>query len=155
MNSHNEAFVHFDICAERLNSTLLTLNRIKEHCDHPLVGPAFRFALIEYAMPYTRSDGKAKKRHSLDTRYVPQELLPLHERLIASRNQIHAHVDLTVLEPTISYHDLDGERLVLIAQNNISGLEELPQIDEIICLVEGTLKNMYADRDNLKKGLES
>lgn len=154
MNQRNEAFIHFDICTYRLNGAWRTLKTIKEHPGHPLVGPAFRFALVEYAVPYTRSDGANKERYSLGMQYVPGDFLPLHERLLASRNQIQAHADLSILDAKLSYVDLDGQRLVSIGQNNINGLEELPNIDEIILLIEGTLDNMYADRDNLKLTLE-
>ena len=153
MNLRNERFIHFDICTYRLNGAWRTLKTIKENCSHPLVGPAFRFALVEYAVPYTGSDGTSKKRYRLGTQYVPTKLLRLHERLVASRNQIQAHADLSILNAKLSYVDLDGERLVSIGQDNINGLEELAHIDEIIRLIEGTLDNMYADRENLKREL--
>lgn len=154
MHPRNEAFVHFEMCIERLNSAWRTLNMVKEYQGHPLVGPAFRFALVEYAIPYTKSEGTTKKNHSLGTRYVPKDFLPLHERLVTSRKKIQAHADLSVLDPRLSYTDLDGQRLVSIAQNNITGLEELQHVDDIIRLLEGTLENMYANRDGLKQELE-
>lgn len=155
MTLHNEDFIHFDICIDRLNSAWRTLTMIKEHSGHPLVGPAFRFALVEYATPYNRSDGVNKKRYYLDESYVPAEFLELHERLLASRDQIHAHADLTILEAKLSYTDLQGQRLVSTVRNNIHGLEELDNIDATIHLIEGTLRNMYADREIRKLALKS
>ncbi|MEO6918676.1 MAG: hypothetical protein ABI171_06610 [Collimonas sp.] len=154
MNQRNQMFIHFDICIDRLNGAWRTLKTIKEHPGHPLVGSAFRFALVEYAVSYTRSDGPNKERYRLDTRYVPVDFLPRHEHLLASRNQIQAHADLIIFDAKLSYIDHDGQRLVSIGLNNINGFEELPHIDEIILLIEGTLENMYADRDNLKLTLE-
>ena len=154
MHPRNEAFIHFDMSTERLNSALRTLNMVKEHQDHPLMGPAFRFALVEYAAPYTNSEGMTKKNHSLGTRYVPKDFLTLHERLVTSRKKIHAHADLSVRDPRLSYTDMGDQRLVSITQKNITGLEELQHIDDIIRLIERTLKNMYAQRDTLKQGLK-
>lgn len=153
MNSRNEFFVHFDVCADRLNSAWRTLKSIKENAGNPLVGPAFRFALVEYAVPYSRSDGTNKARRYLDTKYIPSELLAFHQELMLSRNQVLAHADLSVLEPNLSYVDLKDRRLVVIAQNIITGLEQLPRIDDIISLIEQTLVNMYAARDSLKHSL--
>lgn len=155
MSAHNEDFVHFDVCSDRLNSARRTLKLIKEFSGHPLTGPAFRFALVEYVVPYSRSDGTDKKRRYLPNDYIPKDLINLHLRLISSRNQVLAHADLSTLDPKLSYTDLDGQRLVSISQNNVTGLEELPNIDEIIILIERTLDNMYADRDNLKSSLDS
>lgn len=154
MPTKNEDFLHFEICLDRLNSAWKILTAIREHLGHSLAGPAFRFALVEYATSYNRSDGETRKNHRLDERHIPQEMIDVHRRLLTARNTIHAHADLTVLAASVSYVDLQGERLVTRAQNNIHGLEELTNIDEIIRLIEGTLDSMYADRDRRKLALE-
>ena len=153
MHPSNEEFLHFDICLDRLQSAWKTLTTIKQHQGHPLVVPSFRFALVEYAAPYTRSDGE-HKRYSLDTHYVPPEFMDLHRRLVSSRHQVHAHSDLTVLEASVTFIDLPDQRLVTTVQNYGQEVEELDNIDEIILLLEATLRGMSTDRDRRKQLLE-
>jgi hypothetical protein len=153
VQSH-EDFIHFAVCMERLNGAWRTLNAIKASGDNPLVGPAFRFALIEYATPYTRSTGPVKRRHTLSESYVPAEFLELHKRILVARNTIHAHADLTVMEAKLYVTETRGMPSATISSNYIHGLEELSNIDQIICLIEGTLLNMYANEDALLHALQ-
>ena len=150
----NEDFIHFDTCIDRLQSAWTTLTMIKANLGHPLVGLAFRFALVEYATPYNRSDGVQNTRYRLDESHVPKDSLELHRRLLSSRSRIQAHADLTVLDAEVSYTELRGERLVSVSQNIITGLEELQSLDAIIRLVELTLRSMSEDRDRRKLKLE-
>ena len=147
MTEDHEEFIHFVTCIDRLNSAWVTLSAIKTAGDSPLVGPAFRFALVQYAMPYNRSDGPIKKRRHLTTSYVPADMLDLHERLLDARNKIHAHADLTLMEAKLYLTETRGSPSVIISGNYIHGLEELSNIDEIIRLIEGTLDNMYTEQD--------
>jgi hypothetical protein len=147
MTEEHEEFLHFVTCVDRLNSAWITLRDIKTAGESLLVGPAFRFALVQYAMPYTRSDGTIKKGYKLTTTYVPSHLLDLHTRLLDSRNKMHAHADLTTMEAKLYLTETQGTPSIIISGNNIHGLEELCNIDEIISLIEGTLLNMYADQD--------
>lgn len=155
MSQRNEEFIHFDLCLERLAGAWRTLTAIKQDANHPLVGPAFRFALVEYAAPYTRSDGVHKSRYCLDKQYVPVEFLELHHRIVESRHQVHAHTDLRPLNSKLSFVDLPNQRLVSTSRNGIHGLEDLGNIDAIIVLVEKTISNMCADRDRRKLQLET
>ena len=147
MTEDHEEFIHFVTCIDRLNSAWVTLSTIKTARNSPLAGPAFRFALVQYAMPYNRSDGPIKKRRQLPTSYVPADLLDLHKRLLDARNKIHAHADLTLMEAKLYLTETRGAPSVIISSNYIHGLEELSNIDEIIRLIEGTLDNMYAEQD--------
>ena len=141
MKKHHEEFLHFVTCLGRLNSALKTLRDIKTAGDSPLVGPAFRFALVEYATPYTRSQGPIEKDHRLKTSFVPGDLLELHSRLLDARNKIHAHADLTLMEAKLYVTKTRGAPSVEITSRNADELEELSNIDEIIRLIEGTILN--------------
>lgn len=154
MKQKIEEFIHFEICNERLGSAWRTLKAVKENLNNPLAGPAFRFALVEYATPFNMSKGEIKRNHRLPESYVPIEFLQLHRRLMASRDQTHAHADLTVLDAKIALSDFRGERLVSRIENNITGLEEMSNIDEIMRLIVGTQDNMLKYRDMLKLTLD-
>ena len=146
-----EQFVHFVTCISSLNNAWIILNKIKEQKDNSLVGPAFRFALIEYSKPYKQSFGH--QRRKLDDLYVPDEMKSLHKRIIDARDQVHAHTDLTILDAKLYVKETEGHRFSVIVQNKISGLEELSNIDDIIKLIEGTLDNMYIKEKELDAAL--
>ena len=152
MNEQHEDFVHFVTCIYRLNSAWRTLVAVKAAGDHQLVGPAFRFALVGYATPYNDSVGPLKS-HRLRKSYLPSGLLPLHKRLLAARNQIHAHADLTPQEAKLYLNEARGNRFATNSTNPVHGLDELENIDEIICLIEGTLEKMDADYKRRERAL--
>lgn len=154
MSTQKEAIAHFDICIDHLGNVWNTLKAIKEHSGHPLVGPAFRYALIEYSIPFACSEGTAIRRHRLDAKYVPEHFLELHKRIVSSRNQVLAHTDLSILEPQVSWSVVNGQRLLTRVQNNVSGLEELQNVDSILQLIEETLDRMLIAREELVLKLE-
>ena len=151
MNEQEEEFVHFASCIESLNSAWRVINTIKEQPNSSLVAPAFRFALIEYSKPYRRSYGR--KMRKLDELCIPNEMMDLHVRITNSRDQIHAHSDLTVMDAKVYVKEVEGQRFSGIVMNKISGLEELTNIDEIQKLIEGTLDNMYVREKQLETAL--
>src|SRR4051794_30301101 len=144
MTEQEEHFIHFSSCVTWLNNAWRLLQLIRDQSGNPLVGPAFRFALVEYCKPYKLSRGIIKS-FKLDTTFIPSTLLTLHERIVASRDQVHAHTDLSVMKAKLSVHEFMGQRFSLIAQNRITGLEELPNLCEVIALIEATLDNMYEE----------
>jgi len=113
---------------------------------------AFHFALFEYCNPYKLSHGSNKK-FKLDTSLIPKERLPFHEWIISSRDNIHAHSDLTVMDAELHVHEFMGQRYTLIPQSLIHGTEELSNLQEIIGLIEATLDNMYTQEKVLKNAL--
>jgi len=150
----NEQFIHFTMCMQRLNNAWTILKAVKAATPGDLVGPAFRFALVDYAAPYTRSDGPLK-RHILGPDFVPPEHLALHKRILDSRHQVHAHSDLTLMEAKLYIQSTRGKPAAMMSHNIIDELEELPNIAAIIAMVEGTLLNMYARQDSLLLELQS
>ena len=150
----HEEFIHFATCMRRLFSAQNTLSAIKESGDNPLIGPAFRFALIEYAAPYTRSNG-SKKGHYLNKKYVPTRFLELHSRILTARRTIHAHSDLTVLQAKLYVMHTQSGPSAEIHGKNIDELKELANIDQILELIEGTLLNMFADQEALLRALKT
>jgi len=152
MTQQEEQYVHFVSCTDSLNSTWRILHEIKNSECHPLIGVAFQFALIEYAKPYLNSIGTTG-RHKLDTKHVPSTHLDLHNRLVATRNQILAHADLTVMEAKLHVAQTSLGQRALIAQNIIHGAMEISNIDLIIDLVEQTLESMYIERGRMEEQL--
>jgi len=151
MTEKEEEFIHFTSCIKALNNAWVIITSIKEQTGNPLIGPAFRFALIEYSKPYRQSFGS--KRWKLDTECIPDEMKDLHNRITDARDQIHAHSDLTVMEARVYIHEVEGQRYSGIVQNKITGLEELPNIDKIQFLIEETLNNMYEKERVLEAAL--
>ena len=152
MTEQEEHFVHFVSCITWLNNAWRLLNTIHTQPENPLIEPAFRFALVEYCKPYKLSHG-INKKFKLDTTFIPIERLPLHKRIITSRDQIHAHSDLTVMDAKLNVLEFMGHRYTSIPQNNIYATEELPNLQEIVALIEATLDNMYIQEKMLENVL--
>lgn len=93
------------------------------------------------------------RRHRLDIDYIPVEFHELHYRVINSRDQIHAHTDLTVLDAKIFITQLEGRPSFCTTLNYINDGEMLMNIDQIILMIEGTLSNMYIKEKELEKSV--
>ena len=114
---------------------------------------AFRFALIEYAKPYNRSDGFHKSKraaYKLQPPTLTPEELSLHQRILKLRDQVFAHSDLTLKDAIVSLGRYGGVANICIAQN---GPEPLPDIDAVIHLIEQTLDIMYVEKHQLLESL--
>lgn len=160
MREQEDRFVHHVSCIRDLNHAWWLLNEIKRCPDKiPLVGAAFRFALIEYSKPYRLSRGSAldaKGRsltYKLDDRYVPPAHRQLHQEILQARDQIHAHSDLTVRDAKIYVANTPSGKMAQISENIIYGTEDLSRIDDIIALIEGTLPPLYEEEKKLEAAL--
>ena len=143
MSEAHEAHLHLLVCIDRLNDARQTLEAIVANPGSPLIGPAFRYALVEYATAFTRSDGQIKKHRRLPDSVVPIEHIALHGRVVSARHSIHAHADLKVLDAALHVAHINGENYVSRVQNHITGLEELPQLEAVVAMVEAVLENLY------------
>lgn len=156
MTEQEEKFVHFTSSIERFNDTWRILQQIKKDKGHPLVIAAFRFALVQYSIPYkgSRSAEAKRKWHYLDSTYIPKEHFALHERLLAERDQLHAHDDLSVKDAALHVRDTADGPIVTKTQNKTYGIDEFGNIDAIIDLIEKTVKSMRADQLRLQQDLK-
>lgn len=143
MTEAHEAHLHLVVCIDRVNNAWRTLKTIGENLKSPLLGPAFRYALVEYATAFTRSDGLVKKRRFLPISVVPMQHIELHTRVVGARHSLHAHADLIVLDAELHVSHVNGEKYVTRIQNNITGLEELSQIEAVLKMVEAVLDSLY------------
>jgi hypothetical protein len=150
MTRDEEHYVHFVSSTDDLNEAWRILSVIKDSPGNSLAAAAFRYALVAYARPYLKSWGDHRQPYKLNATFVPLAYRDLHRRLIDARNQIHAHSDLTVREAKLHVTKTQAGRWVGAVQNVILGTEELPNIDAIIDLIEGTLTAMYEETARLE-----
>lgn len=147
LSTSEERFLHLATCISRLHSALETLRAIKASPpDNPLIPAAFQFALVEYASPFTRSDGQHKK-YVLDERHVPPQHLDLHKRVVKARHQIHAHTDLTIMNAKLQATGTKARPAAEVQGTYIDELKELSNIDQIVELINESVLSMYVDRD--------
>jgi hypothetical protein len=155
MTQEEEKYIHFTYCIENLNNAWRILQEIKLHKGNPLSGPAFQFALIEYSKPYKKSYGVIQNSHKLHDEYIPSQYLALHKRILAMRDQFHAHTDLNIRDAKVYINNTVNGKIVSIGQNVIYGTEEFTNIDAIIDLTEQTLDSMYNEVKRLEAILPS
>jgi hypothetical protein len=148
-----ERYIHLASSSHDLNFAWRVLRELKEASGSSLAGPAFQFALIAYARPYMPSRGTAKREHRLSPRYVPPEHRDLHGRLLAARNTILAHSDLTVKQARLHVANTATGKYVGVVQNVIYGTEEWGNLDQIIDLIQKTLDVLYGDIAALERDL--
>jgi hypothetical protein len=151
MTSADEDFVHYVDCIDSLNRAWSILKELGGF-ERPsaVQGAAFLFALVEYAKPYTRSDGYHGRR-KLPPPELP-ESLALHEQILDLRNQVLAHSDLTVKQAQLCLHSFQGKPHYIVSSNVA---HSFPSRKAVMRLIEQTLEQMYLKRDQLLHALNA
>lgn len=105
--------------------------------------PLIELAVIRYARPFSRNFGTAIKLHRLDDGVVPAETLPLHQELIALRDNAFAHTDHAFRNPSVSrWPREDGSNRYLIGFHiaNYTGLvARIPELESLMTSVEAAI----------------
>lgn len=144
MTLDEEDFIHYVECINSLNQAWNILQELgsveKRSVTH---AAAFRFALVQYSTAYTRSDG-AHRRRKLAEPQLPPELIELHQQILALRDQVLAHTDLTVKQAKLHLHSFGGRPYHIIAQTSV---DELPSREAVVTLIERTLDLMYVEAE--------
>jgi hypothetical protein len=142
----NDDFIHMDVCIGRLGNCHRTLLDVKENQGHPLAGPAFQFALVDYCTVFTASQAADRSRRRLEEKMVPDELQGLHRRILETRNRQLAHADMSILDGVIAFQEFEGRLMTTTTMNHVDPLAELRNLDDIVLLVERVLGNLFANR---------
>ncbi len=154
LNPNEEAYVHYAECINSLNSAWYILTELRKIDRKTAIhAAAFRFALVEYAKPYTRSDGTFKRGinpYKLTAPNLPAESLALHKQILDLRDQVLAHTDLTLKEAQVHIGSSAGHLFVTVGSNI---LPTLPDGEDVIRLIEHTLDEMYFEVKRLEKNL--
>lgn len=147
MTPEEEAHLHLEECINGLNESWSILQELRSaNANSAIFAGAYRYALIAYTRPYTRSDGEHKKGRSGYIRPKPnlsQEELTLHQRIIDLRHDFLAHADLDAMKASVYVGRFGG-----VAQSIIgySAVPDFPQIDTVISLIENSLDLLYVER---------
>ncbi|EEF59912.1 hypothetical protein [Pedosphaera parvula] len=148
MTAKEENYIHYTECCLGLNSAWRILKELQGIEKRTGIHyAAYCFALIEYAQPYTRSDGTHKKYSipSPPPQLSPEEL-KLHEQIIRLRHKVLAHSDLTLKDAKMSIFSYGGSPHAMIAQNH---LPQFPEINAVVSLIEHTLDAMYVTQSRM------
>ena len=147
MSPAEENFVHIDECVRSLNEAWYVLQEIRAVTKGTAIhAAAFRYALIAYARPYTRSDGehqKGRKAYKLARPKLLTEELLLHDQIIDLRHKVLAHSEIIVKQAKVYAGRYGGRAKAIIVSN---GLPEFPEIEAVISLIEHTLDSLYVER---------
>ncbi len=141
----DEEYIHYQESITCLNRSWRTLCELEiSNARNALWSAAYRMALVEYCKPFKVSYGKNNVKLKLPTPNLDQAELALHEKILALRDQVLAHSDLSVLDARVSY-DKNASFPVPVIVVNILG--ELPQVTDIRNLVEQVLDGLYSKQE--------
>jgi hypothetical protein len=151
MTENEESFIHYAECIDSLNRAWSILHDLR-NVDGPSAfhAAAFRYALIEYTKPYTRSDGTMRKNRKLVLPQLSPEHHELHKRILDLRDQVLAHCDLTLKQAKLHIFSAGNAPRYLIASNIA---ETLPSREAVISLIEASLDKMYLESERRLKSL--
>lgn len=156
MTPNEEAYVHYAECINSLNCAWHVLCELRAIDRKTAIhAAAYRFALIEYAKPYTRSDGTFKSgrnAYKLPPPNLPDESLVLHQQILDLRDQVLAHTDITLKDAQILIASHRDHTFVAVMSNS---LPAFPDSEAVITLIENTLDKMYVEIERHKNALRS
>jgi len=151
MTKDEETYLFISQSIGILDDSLNVLSSLKgnENIKSVIFNAAFRYALIEYSKPFSTTNGLFLNDNNKPirikyevTKFVPLEYLELHKRVLDSRNQFHAHADMTVFDPKLYIQDNKDNKIVVISKNNVHGCQEFKDIDNIVDMILKILENM-------------
>ncbi len=144
MTPQEEQYVHLEECIWSFNEAWRILNEVRAATTKTAIhAAAYRYALVAYARPYTRSDGEHKKGRNpylLSPLPLTAEDDALHHQILNLRRQVLAHSDLTVKQAAVYPARFGGQASICVASNSIP---TFPEIDAVIALIERTLDILY------------
>jgi hypothetical protein len=149
MTAEEERYVHFIESIECLNHARKILLEAVNAKSGILTVAAHGMALIEYAKPYKQSFGE-HKRHVLGEPELSEEDRKLHKAILALRDQVLAHSDLTVKEAVVHKEKIMNSEMITVI-SNVAG--PLPDANAVIGLIERTLDGMYREMSELEKAI--
>ena len=149
----DDDIIHIDVCVERLSSCHLILQDVKANLNHPLSGPAFRYAVVEYMTLFNPSKDAQKHTRRISVDWIPSSHLALHERLKKTRNESLAHSDMSVLDGSLDFKELHGLPVTTTSLTHVDDLAELKNVDEFLDLIQGVRDNLFAERRKLLAAL--
>jgi hypothetical protein len=162
MTKVEETYLFFLQSIDILNDSLKILVELKSNETTPvLFNAAFRYALVEYSKPFGATNGLFKNaagtkpvRIKYDLkRFILREKLELHQKIIDSRDQFHAHGDMSILDAKVYVQDGVDGKIVTVSKNLVHGCEEFQNVDDLIDMIESTLNNMEEELLSLKEAL--
>lgn len=154
MTPKEEQHAHLEECIGSLNEAWTILQALRATTEKTAIhAAAFRYALVAYARPYTRSDGEHRKGRDpyilQAPNLTPQEV-ELHGQIINLRSQVLAHSDLTVKQASVYVGRYAGDASTIIVSNS---LPSFPDIVSVISLIEHTLDLLYQQRTQSENDL--
>ncbi|MCW7509759.1 hypothetical protein ND816_18075 [Leptospira levettii] len=151
-----ENYLHFQFCISTISSVSKILKDIQNNPEHPLTNPAFGYAIVQYAVPYTTSKAKETPSLKLKKKYIPKKYLTLHEEIMRERDRKYAHMDLSVIDPrNLNVKEVDGVIFSTYAANYIIPFHLLNKLNEIISLVDDTIENLLNESITRQKKIIS
>ena len=141
-----EEYLHFIFCKRNLSESYQILESIEKSADHALAEPAFGYALVLYASPYTKSQTESRQRLKLSEDHIPPTFLPLHKEIVAERDRLHAHFDLELLNPTLcKVEERNGIVYSMYSSNPIFRFAKMERLPDILALIAGTMNNLEVE----------
>ena len=154
MTSREKGYVYYAECCDSLNRALRILRDLRGVDAAAAVHEAaFHFAVVEYAKPYSAlgdARGRNRRAYRLAAPDLPPEDLALHRRIIALRDQLLMHQELSLKEAMEFPDGHEEQASIDIAK---SGPPPLVSIDAMIGLIERTLVIMAEERSRLLASL--
>lgn len=153
MARDDDAYIHFQECLTSLNRAWAILGKLDGSDVDPVLWTAsYHMALIEYAKPFKESRGSNRRRHSLTLPTLSADDTALHSQLLALRDQVLAHSDLTVKDAKLYPGEVGGKVMPFIASNTAAPLPKRARVQQ---LVEHLLDALYAQGPAYKSQFQS
>ncbi|MBM1189342.1 hypothetical protein [Pseudomonas weihenstephanensis] len=141
-----------------LDTALHTLQTLKRYKRLDVRYALLRDLTVSYARPFSVNKGKLAK-HTLGVKkYVPKEMVPLHEELVRLRMQQFAHTDLNYYNPKASSLGAGPLGMMFRGFDYAALLAKLPEIEALIWAVEGSVHARiveYESDQGLLEGLRA
>jgi len=113
-----------------------------------------RDLIVTYCRPFSVNKGDKITKHTLTVKVVPKELRPLHNELLAIRNQLFAHTDYTYRQPKVVNWSTDTYKWFPMQFRGFDYGKLDNRIPEISKLIQSVESNLQARIDKIEDSIE-
>jgi len=145
--TYPERCAFYKLCDSDFITAQNSIALLKEFRESKVRHVFLRDIAVSYSRPFAGSKGVEVAKYVLKERFVPRKNLTLHKELIALRNQIFAHTDLTYRKPRVADFSCGNNRWFPMAFKayDYDGLfAKIEDISGLIKEIQGNLRKEIA-----------
>ncbi|BEQ15764.1 hypothetical protein [Desulfoferula mesophila] len=146
-----QKYLFYKVYTIDFDTALRTLRVLSRYRKNDVRYCLLRDIVITYCRPFSKNKGSNFHNSLRSKKFVPQIFLPFHTELMAVRNQLFAHTDLTYYRPQVVNWSTPGQIRFPMAFKGYDYAKLNARVSEIKKLVNSVAQKLQNEIDQMEK----